>query len=120
MKFLEAKSEYIHSWYLLIMSGFGLIFLLASKTLILNLLLACFLLFLYKKNGLTFLVMFKLMMYAFIFAAMFLLLNLIYPNNELRMGEQITILGFTYYKKSLVHGLNNCARLFLLSLFTLR
>lgn len=119
MKFLEAKSEYIHSWYLLIMSGFGLIFLLASKTLFLNLILAIFLLFFYIKNGLTYKVMFKLMMYAFIFALMFLLLNLIYPSNELKVGEQITLLGFIFYKKALIHGMNNCARLFMLSLISM-
>ena len=119
MKFPEAKSEYIHSWYLLIMSVFGLVFLLVSTTLILNLVLACILIFLYMKNGLTYLVILKLMMYALIFASMFLFLNLLYPNVELKAGEQVIILGFIFYKKAFIHGLNNCARLFLMTLISM-
>lgn len=119
MKFLEAKTEFIHSWYLLIMSGFTLIFLLASRALFFNLLMAVFLLYLYRKNGLTYKVMFKLMIYALIFSSMFLFLNVLYPSVEFRVGEQITFLGFTFYKVALKNGLINCARLFMLSLVSM-
>ena len=119
MKFLEAKAEYIHSWYLLIMSGMGLLFLLASKILLLNFLMASILLFFYKKNGLSYIVLIKLMIYALIFASMFLVLNLLYPGAEFKVGEQISFLGFVIYKKALIHGLYNCARLFMLSLVSM-
>ena len=119
MKFLEAKNEYIHSWYLLIMSGFGLVFLLASTTLPLNLLMASFLLFLYKKNGLKNIVMFRLMAYALVFSSMFLFLNLLYPGEKLKIGEQITLGSFTFYKAALMNGLINFARLFMLSLVSM-
>ena len=119
MKFLEAKKEYIHSWYLLIMSVFGLIFLLASKTLPLNLLMAGFLLFLYKKNGLQNKVIIRLMIYALFFSSMFLFLNLLYPGEKLKVGEQITLVQFTFYKAALMNGLINFARLFMLSFISM-
>lgn len=119
MKFLEVKKEYIHSWYLLIMSAFALIFLLASTTLLLNLLLSCFMLFLYKKNGLPNKVIFRLMVYALFFSSMFLFLNLLYPGEKLKVGEQITLGQFTVYKAALMNGLINFARLFMLSFISM-
>lgn len=119
MKFLEGKTEYIHSWYLLIMSAFGLIFLLASKTLPLNLILSCFLLFLYKKNGLKNTVMLKLMVFALFFSSVFLFLNLLYPGEKLKVGEQLSLGNFTFYKAALQNGLINFARLFMLSLVSM-
>jgi len=115
MKFLEGRKEYIHSWYLLIMSAFSLIFLLASKTLPLNLLLSCFLVFLYKKNGLSNKTMFRLMIFALFFSSVFLFLNLLYPGEKLKVGEQIVLGSFTFYKAALMNGLINFARLFMLS-----
>lgn len=119
MKFIEARTECIHSWYLLIMSTFGLVFLLASKNLILNLILAVFLLFLYRKNGLASNVIFKLITYAIFFSSMFLLLNLLYPSEKLKIGEQITLGPISFYKAALKSGLFNFFRLFLLSLISM-
>ncbi|MBC7430345.1 MAG: hypothetical protein H7336_17155 [Bacteriovorax sp.] len=119
MKFLEPKQEFIHSWYLLIMSFFGLIFLLASTVLPLNLLMALFLLYLYKKNGLQNSTLLKLGLFAFSFAVLFLFLNLLYPSKNLQVGEQLTIVTKTFYKAALLNGLNNFIRLFLLSLVSM-
>ncbi|MBC7712161.1 MAG: hypothetical protein H7177_02415 [Rhizobacter sp.] len=119
MKFLEPKAEFIHSWYLLIMSCFGLIFLLASSVIPLNFIMAVFLLYLFRKNGLQNSTLLKLGIFAFSFAFLFLLLNLLYPGEKLQVGEQITIGSMTFYKAALFNGLKNFARLFLLSLVSM-
>lgn len=119
MKFLETKSEYIHSWYLLIMSFFGIIFLLISKTLPLNFIMAAFLLHLYLKNGLPVRVLVRLSLYALIFSSMFLMLNLLYPGEKLQVGEQVTLWNFTFYKAALMNGLVNFTRLFFMSLVSM-
>jgi energy-coupling factor transporter transmembrane protein EcfT len=119
MKFLETKKEFIHSWYLLIMSLLGLVFLLASRTLPLNVFMAGFLLFLYSKNGLPNKVLFKLSVFALLFSSMFLFLNLLYPGEKLQVGEQVSIGHFTFYKAALTNGLINFSRLFLLSLVSM-
>lgn len=119
MKFLEPKAEFIHSWYLLIISFLTFIFLLASPVLPLNALLTCFVLYLYKKNGLSGKVLFKISLYACFFASMFLLLNLLYPGEKLRVGEQINILSFTVYKAALINGLKNFARLFFITIVSM-
>ncbi|MEA9355377.1 energy-coupling factor transporter transmembrane component T [Bacteriovorax sp. PP10] len=119
MKFLETKKEFIHSWYLLIMSMFGLVFLLASKTLPLNFLMVGFLLYLYIKNGLPTRVLIKLALFALIFSSVFLFLNLLYPGEKLRVGEQLYVGHFTFYKAALMNGLINFSRLFMLSLVSM-
>jgi energy-coupling factor transporter transmembrane protein EcfT len=119
MKFLEPKVEYIHSWYLFVMTFFGLIFLLASNVLPLNLIMAVFLMFLYKKNGLRASTLLKLMAFAFSFSFLFLLLNLLYPGEKLRVGEQLYFHNLTIYKAALVNGLKTFSRLFLLSLVSM-
>jgi energy-coupling factor transporter transmembrane protein EcfT len=119
MKFLEPKSEYIHSWYLFIMTFLGLIFLLASSVLPLNLIIALFLMYLYKKNGLQTRTLLKLVAFAFSFSFLFLLLNLLYPSEKLRVGEQLYVYSFTFYKAALLNGLTTFSRLFLLSLVSM-
>lgn len=119
MKFLETKKEYLHSWYLFIMTIFGLIFLLASNALPLNLVMGVFLIYLYKKNGLTNKTLVKLALFAFSFSFIFLLLNLLYPGEKLRVGDQISFYSFTIYKAALINGLKNFSRLFLLSLVSM-
>ena len=119
VKFLEPKKEYIHSWYLFIMTFFGLIFLLSSSVLPLNLIVAAFLMFLYKKNGLRAHTILKLTAFAFSFSFFFLLLNLLYPNEKLRVGEQLVFQNFTFYKVALESGLRTFGRLFLLSLVSM-
>lgn len=119
MKFLESKPEFIHSWYLLIMSSFGLIFLLASNALPLNLFMAIFLIYLYKNNGLQNKTLFKLAVFSFSFAFIFLVLNLLYPGKKLQAGAIYTIEGFSFYEAALHNGLKNFSRLFLLSLVSM-
>lgn len=119
MKFLEPKPEFIHSWYLLIMSFFGLIFLLASSVLPLNFMMAACLLYLYRKNGLQDSTLFKLSVFAFSFAFIFLLLNVLYPAEKLKTGQFLYIGQFSFYEGALLNGLKNFSKLFLLSLVSM-
>lgn len=119
MKFLESKPEYLHSWYLFIMTILTLIFLLASSVLPVNLVLSLLLLYLFKKNGLKNKTLFKLSLFAFFFSAMFLLLNMLYPAEKYRTGEQLILFGKYFYKAALFNGLQNFARLFMLSLVSM-
>ena len=119
MQFLETKKEYIHSWYLFVMTTFILIFLLASDILYLNFILSVFALYLFKKNGVRNSTLIKLSVFASFFAGMFLLLSLLYPREEYRQGEQVVILGKFFYQAALINGLHNFARLFMLSLVSM-
>ena len=115
MKFLENKIEFIHSWYLLIITVFGLLFLLASGNVALNLVLAIFILYLYVKNGLAKKTMFKIGLFAFSFSFVFLLLNLLYPGKKLQTGEILVFYQFSVYKLAVMNGLKIFSRLFLIS-----
>lgn len=119
MKFLEPKIEYLHSWYLLIISFLSFIFLLASPVLAANLFLAVLVLYLYSKNGLQGRTLLKLFLFAFSFSFLFLLLNLLYPGEKLKVGEQITLFSMTFYKAALMNGLKNFSRLFLITLVSM-
>lgn len=119
MKFLEPKVEYIHSWYLLIISFLCFVFLLASSVLPANLVLALVVLYLYRKNGLKGRILFKLSLFSAFFASLFLLLNLLYPGEKLRVGEQLYFFSTPVYKAALMNGLLNFSRLFLLTLVSM-
>ena len=119
MKFLEPKTEFIHSWYLFIMSSFGLLFLLISSVLPFNFAMAFILIFLYRKNGLSDILLFKVLVFAFSFSSVFLLMNLLYPGKALKVGNQYLIGNFSFYEAALMNGLKNFTRLFLLSLVSM-
>ena len=119
MKFLEPKAEFIHSWYLLVMSAFGLMFLLASSVLPLNFLMAALLIYLYKKNGLQNTALLKLAGVSFSFSFLLLLLNVIYPGEKLQNGPLLYLGDFAFYQLALINGLKNFTRLFLLTLVSM-
>jgi energy-coupling factor transporter transmembrane protein EcfT len=50
---------------------------------------------------------------------LFLFLNLLYPGEKLKVGEQLSLGNFTFYKAALQNGLINFARLFMLSLVSM-
>lgn len=119
MSALQPQREYLHSWYLLIITFFCLVFLLASKTLWLNFPLSLFILFLYLKNGLKASTLKKIMLLAFFFSAMFLLLNLLYPAEKYRTGEILYFHTMKIYQNALFNGLHTFAKLFLLTLVSM-
>jgi energy-coupling factor transporter transmembrane protein EcfT len=101
------------------MSFLGMIFLLASNVLLLNFIMACILIYFYSKNGLQNKTLFKICTFAFSFSFMFLLLNILYPGEKLKIGDQYLIGNFSFYEAALLNGLKNFARLFLLSLVSM-
>jgi energy-coupling factor transporter transmembrane protein EcfT len=119
MSVLKGKKEFIHSWYLLVMTFFSLIFLLASGVLYLNLVLALFMIYLFLKNGMKTSTLKKLIAFAFFFSFMFLLLNLLYPAQKYRTGDMLYISSWGFYKLALMNGLHTFAKLFLLSLVSM-
>ncbi len=119
MKFLESRPEFIHSWYLFIMTMLTLVFLLASSVLPANLVLSLFILYLFRKNGLKNKTLIKLAVFAFFFSSMFLLLNMLYPSEKYRSGAEVILLGKSFYKAALLNGLHNFSRLFMLSLISM-
>lgn len=119
MKFLETKPEFIHSWYLFLMTMLSLVFLLASSVLPANFILSLFILYLFRKNGLKNKTLIKLGIFAFFFSGMFLLLNMLYPSEKYRSGVEVLIFGKSFYRAALMNGLHNFSRLFMLSLVSM-
>lgn len=111
--------EYIHSWYLLLITVWTLIFLLINRNLLLDIPLAIAVFYFYFKNGLPLLKARRLFGYAFFFSISFFLLNLLYPSRGLRSGEVYHFFQIDIYKAALFSALNTMARLFLVSLISM-
>lgn len=119
MNYKTHPREYIHSWYLFLISFFSLIFLLWSDFLLANAFLAIFVLSLYWKNGLKFKKLFTLSLYAFSFSFSFFVLYLIYPGQKYAGTEMVTLLSFNIYKLAIWDGVHSLIRLWLLSLVSM-
>lgn len=115
----EKTREYIHSWYLLLMSFFALLFLLINRKLPLDLPLIIFLFILFFKNGLKVSDFRRLLFYAFLFSFTLFMINILYPSNELKTGEIYHIGTFQIHNGSLVKAGQTMARLFLVSFLSM-
>ena len=91
---MKAKQEFIHSWYLLLISFCCLIFLLLSPYLYANIALVLFLHFLCFKNGMQLSMFFKHCVVALLFAAMMGGFTLIWGNQQqaLSLGLRLFLL----------------------------
>lgn len=69
--------------------------------------------------GLRFVDAVKIIFLTFIFSYSVFLLFLFFPGNEYKAGGNITVLGFTFFKRALEHALFNWFRLWAISLFSL-
>ena len=101
------------------MKFFGLVFLVASNVLFLNLLMAILLIYLYRRNGLQTKTFGKLTLFAFSFAFIFLLLTVLYPGGKLKTGELFVIGNLKIYENALLKGLHSFFKLFILSLVSM-
>ena len=122
MKFSESSqssNEFIHSWCLLLMSLWTLLYLLFSKAINSNIAIVLMILGFYSKNGLSIKDLLKIAIYAFFFSSMFLLLNLLYPAKSLKTGEILVIYSINIYRNALTNGLGNFMRIFMLSLVSM-
>lgn len=79
--------EYLHSWYLLLVTFFTLLFLLMNRNLFLDLPLVMVIFYFYFKNGLKIIKFKRLFFYAFIFSFGLFLLSILYPSKQLKSED---------------------------------
>lgn len=82
------REEYIHSWYLLLMTFCSLVLVLINKNIYINLLIIVFCLFFYFKNNLKLTTFVKVLSYAFVFSLTFFALNIIHHDSLLLLSER--------------------------------
>lgn len=111
--------EFLHSWYLLLITFLALLFLLLNRRFILDLPLCLVVFALYFKSGLKFSRFRKIFVYAFLFGFGIFILNILYPAKQLRVGDVYQVLQMTIYKASWDKALATMLRLFLVSLLSM-
>lgn len=117
---IKAKyPEFVHSWYLLIMTFFSLLFLLINKNLILGIPLVLFMLVIFVKNGLSFFKIKRLFYYAFFFSLSLFVISILYPSAALKTGEIYKIGTLNIYRTSLLKATHTMIRLFLVSFLSM-
>lgn len=82
MNQVPAPSEFLHSWYLLLVSLLSLLFLLLSSCLWANVLLVAVVLFLCFKNGLSAKTFARMVFYALVFSLIMYGLNLLWAKSS--------------------------------------
>ncbi len=105
----------IHPLYIFLMAALGLVFILISKNLLLSLSSFFLLLTIFFMNGLSPSNFFKIILSALLFSFGFFLLSQVYPAKELKDIVLYKAGFFVFYKASLRHGLNQWAKLALLT-----
>jgi hypothetical protein len=114
-EYQQDAREYIHSWYLLIVTILTLFFLLINKNLFLDLPLLFLVFNFYFKNGLHISKFGKFFFYAFFFSFGFFALSLLYPAKELKSGEIYYVAKFVIYQSSLNAAFRTMIKLFFVS-----
>lgn len=115
----QASPEFLHSWYLLLITFLALLFLLINRHLPYDLPLCVVVFFLYFRSGLKLSIFQKIFFYASIFSFGIFVLNILYPAKGLRVGEVYRILQIDIYQASLDKALQTMIRLFLVSLLSM-
>jgi energy-coupling factor transporter transmembrane protein EcfT len=116
---MERQREYIHSWYVFIITTSSLIFLLLNKNLPLSALLISVVLFLYVKNGLAAKRFFKVFSYAFFFSFTIFLLAVFNPSKALQTGSVYKFLNVTFFKSSVDKAFLTMMKLFMVSFLSI-
>jgi energy-coupling factor transporter transmembrane protein EcfT len=116
---MKREGEFMHSWYVLIVTFFSLLFMLINPEYKLNLLLCFFILTLYFKNGLKPAQFSRVLFYALFFSFSIFLLNVLYPAVALKQGKVYEFFSFLIYEASLEKGLRTFIKLFLVSLLSM-
>jgi hypothetical protein len=115
----EKIREYIHSWYLLLITVLTLLFLLINRHLIFDFPLVAAIFYLYFKNGLPITKFKSLSFYAFVVSFGLFTLNILYPSNALKTGESYRYYNFIIYQASLNKAFLLMVRIFLVSLISM-
>ena len=87
----EKPREFIHSWYVFMMTLLTLIFLLTNKKLMLDLPLVFFMIYVFLKNGLLFSKLKENIFFAFVFSFSFFFIGILYPAKALMTGASYSI-----------------------------
>lgn len=111
--------EFVHSWYLLLMTFFSLLFLLVNRNLLLDIPLLFFLFPIFFKNGLKKENFLQFCGYAFLFSFGLFLINILYPAASLKTGVVYRLNYFEIHHTALLKALDTMARLFLVSLLSM-
>ncbi len=115
----EKSKEFIHSWYIVLMTFFTLVFLLANKKLMMDLPLIFFMMYVFHKNGLTFYKIKRILFFAFIFSFSFFIISILYPAEALKTGVNY---HFYYFEIPVVvfwKALSTMIRLFFVSFLSM-
>lgn len=112
---MERENEYLHSWYVFIITAFSLLFLLINNILWINILMATGALYIFSRNGLHLSKMFKILSYSFFFSAGIFLLTTLNPAQADRAGAEYRIFKFVFYETSLAKAFATMMKLFFVS-----
>lgn len=115
----ERPLEFVHSWYMLVMTFFSLLFLLINNSLLLDIPLLLFMFTVFFKNGLHLSKFKRLISYAFFFSFSLFMINILYPAGVFKSGEIYRIGNFEIYRASLVRAIHTMIRLFFVSLLSM-
>ena len=115
----ERPREYLHSWYLLVITFWSLLFLLINHHIVLNIILSIIVFVFYFKNGLKLAQFKKLFFYAFLFTFTFFLLNMLYPASSLKTEILYRSQYIIIYRGVLLAASLNMLKLFLISLLSM-
>jgi energy-coupling factor transporter transmembrane protein EcfT len=116
---MEREREYLHSWYVFIITAFSLLFLLINKNIFFNAGLIAFVLSIYLKNGLALRKMFRILSYAFVFSFGIFLLTVLNPSSADKNGTEYHLAHFVFYKISVDKALLTMMKLFLVSFLSI-
>lgn len=115
----EEKIEFLHSWYVLVITFFSLLFLLINNHFFLDLLLASFVFFIYFMNGLTAAAFRKYVFYATLFGFSLFVINILYPADALKSGHVFHLMKINIYEKSLDKALHTMLKLFFVTVVSM-
>lgn len=113
---MKDKVEFLHSWYLFIISLLGLLFLLVSPYLSANLLLVIVLHYFYTRSGLGLQVLQKNIGYALFFSVLMFVLTLMWPGKQLQQAPFVDLAGWKVAEAALEKAWQIAGKLFLLVL----
>lgn len=116
---LEKKREFIHSWYVFLMTFLTIAFLLTNKKLIFDFPLLFFMMFVFLKNGLCFSQFKKIVFFALVFSFSFFIINVLYPAEVLKLGATYQIYYLDIPKVAFWKALNTMVRLLFISLLSM-
>jgi len=116
---MARKDEYLHSWFLLSMTFYSLLFLLINPYKSLNIILLLIVFYFYFKNGLNLKYFLKICFYAMFFCLIIFLLSCFHPASDLIQGSSTLIFGRLFYSKSIEHALKTSFKLFFVTLVSM-